>query len=138
MEQNREVIAIKVEPLKRAKVIRQSTDLRELEKVVGGIIEFVHPYEEDICIVCNDCGRYQCVPNRFINVEETGYYGVIFGSFLILRERKNGFEDLTIDDIKKYLPAIDYFEVFSDKGYYKVKTPPDSDDLRFMISGLSE
>lgn len=34
------------------------TELSDLQRVVGGLIEPYYPFEEQVCIVCNDEGKY--------------------------------------------------------------------------------
>ena len=46
------------EPGKVARVAEIRTELSDLQKVVGGLIEPYYPFEEQVCIVCNDEGKY--------------------------------------------------------------------------------
>lgn len=42
------------EPGKVARVAEIGTELSDLQRVVGGLIEPYYPFEEQVCIVCND------------------------------------------------------------------------------------
>ena len=44
------------EPGKVARVAEIGTELSDLQRVVGGLIEPYYPFEEQVCIVCNDEG----------------------------------------------------------------------------------
>lgn len=46
------------EPGKVARVAEIGTELTDLQRVVGGLIEPYYPFEEQVCIVCNDEGKY--------------------------------------------------------------------------------
>ena len=46
------------EPGKIARVAEIGTELSDLQRVVGGLIEPYYPFEEQVCIVCNDEGSY--------------------------------------------------------------------------------
>lgn len=46
------------EPGKVARVAEIGTELSDLQRVVGGLIEPYYPFEEQVCIVCNDEGKY--------------------------------------------------------------------------------
>ena len=46
------------EPGKVARVAEIGTELSDLQRVVGGLIETYYPFEEQACIVCNDEGKY--------------------------------------------------------------------------------
>ena len=47
------------EPGKVARVAEIGTELSDLQRVVGGLIEPYYPFEEQVCIVCNDEGNVQ-------------------------------------------------------------------------------
>ena len=131
MKESKKVIAIKIEPHKRAKVIEQGTELFELQNAVDGYIELAYPFQSSVCIVCNEEGKITEIPNRLIADEKTGFYDVIYGTFLIMRSNNGGFQSLTERDIKKYLPLFDKPHLFIDRKLIEVEAPIDTDDLRF-------
>ena len=61
-EEDRTLEKIKVivcEPGKMARVAEIGTGLEDLQRAVGGgLIETYYPFEDAVCIVCNDEGKY--------------------------------------------------------------------------------
>ena len=54
--------------------------LSEMQQTVGGLIQAIYPYEEEVAIVCNDEGLINGLPyNRSV----PGGYGGVFGTFFI-------------------------------------------------------
>ena len=54
--------------------------LHVLQGIVGGLIQAIYPYEEEVAIVCNDEGLINGLPyNRSV----PGGYGGVFGTFFI-------------------------------------------------------
>lgn len=72
------------EPGKVARVAEIGTELSDLQRVVGGLIEPYYPFEEQVCIVCNDEGKYNGMrPCRAIYGEDREMMDIIFGPFFI-------------------------------------------------------
>ena len=72
------------EPGKVARVAEIGTELSDLQRVVGGLIETYYPFEEQVCIVCNDEGKYNGMrPCRAIYGEDREMMDIIFGPFFI-------------------------------------------------------
>ena len=46
------------EPGRKARVADIGTELEDLQRAVGGMIEAYYPFEEQVCIVCNDEGKF--------------------------------------------------------------------------------
>lgn len=70
------------EPGKVARVAEIGTELSDLQRVVGGLIEPYYPFEEQVCIVCNDEGKYNGMrPCRAIYGEDREMMDIIFGPF---------------------------------------------------------
>ena len=54
--------------------------LRALQEIVGGFIEAIYPYEEEVAIVCNEEGLINGLP---FNRSVPGGYGGVFGTFFV-------------------------------------------------------
>lgn len=54
--------------------------LRALQEIVGGWIQAIYPYDEDVAIVCNEEGLINGLP---FNRSVPGGYGGVFGTFFI-------------------------------------------------------
>ena len=53
----REIFVVLCEPGKMAKAATIEASLESYQKAVGGYIEAYYPFEEPVCIVCNDEGK---------------------------------------------------------------------------------
>ena len=54
MEEDKETIrVVYCEPGRLARIIELGTELEDLQRAVGGLIEPYYPFEEPVCIVCN-------------------------------------------------------------------------------------
>lgn len=51
-----------VEPGKAARVAEINGSLEGMQKTVGGYIQAVYPFEETVCLVCNEEGKLQGLP----------------------------------------------------------------------------
>ena len=51
-----------------------------MQKAVGGYIEAYYPFEEEVCIICNEEGLIDGLP---FNRSVPGGYGGVFGTFFI-------------------------------------------------------
>ncbi len=59
-----------LEPGKMAEIREIGTSLPELQEAVGGWIEAVYPFEEEVCLVCNEEGKLNGMPlNRALYTE---------------------------------------------------------------------
>ena len=59
---------------------KEINGLEEMQAVVGGWIEAIYPYEEEVAIVCNEEGLINGLP---VNRSVPGGYGGVFGTFFI-------------------------------------------------------
>ena len=58
-EENKKIRVVYCESGKLARVAEIGTELADLERAVGGgCIEPYYPFEEEVCIVCNDEGHF--------------------------------------------------------------------------------
>lgn len=86
-----------VEPHKDPRVAVIGNSLEELQAVVGGYIEAVHPYKEPVVVVCNEEGLLLDLPKNRLG---------IFGTFFVCGAGEEDFEDIPeelIDTIMKSL-----------------------------------
>lgn len=87
-----------LEPGKLARIAEIGHSLEQLQATVGGDIEAIYPFEEEVCIVCNEEGKLTGMAlNRAIREEETQVemsYGDLVARFREAERRENG-EHLT-------------------------------------------
>ena len=91
------------EPGKVARVAEIGTELSDLQRVVGGLIEPFYPFEEQVCIVCNDEGKYNGMrPCRAIYGEDREMMDIIFGPFFICDCGTPYFGSLNKEQLERY------------------------------------
>ena len=65
-----EMTVVLLEPGKLARVATIDSSLEGMQKVVGGLIEPFYPFDEPVCIICNEEGKLNSMPlNRAIYAE---------------------------------------------------------------------
>ena len=78
------MIVLKVEPEKAPERIEISGDLKSMQKIVGGSIQAIYPFEEPIALICNEEGKLDGLPlNRSLRDEDGKIYDVITGTFFL-------------------------------------------------------
>ena len=67
MENEKKIKVVLLEPGKLARTAEIDASLAEMQKVVGGLIEPFYPFEEQVCIVCNEESKINGMrPNRSV------------------------------------------------------------------------
>ena len=94
-----------VEPGKLARIAEVGTTLDAMQRTVGGDIEAYYPFEEQVCIVCNEEGKINGLPlNRAIRDANTGDIAdIIAGTFFICDCSGESFGSLSKEQQKRYL-----------------------------------
>lgn len=85
MNDEKKIKVVMLEPGKLAHTAEIGTSLGDLQKVVDGLIEPFYPFEEQVCIVCNDEGKINGMsPNRSVKTR-TVLWWILFRPGLYLR-----------------------------------------------------
>lgn len=83
---------------KEPRIVNVPHELAELQRLVGGMIEVVEPFNDDIALVCNENGRSDGKPvNRIINDQMD-----ICGDFFLCRYGETGLEEIPEEKVFKY------------------------------------
>lgn len=91
------------EPGRAARITEIGTELEDLQRAVGGMIEAYYPFEEQVCIVCNDEGKMNGMsPCRAVYGEDGKMMDIIFGPCFICDCSGENFGSLSQDQIKRY------------------------------------
>ena len=107
MEETMKVVM--VHPGLYAKEAEIGMTLEDKQEVVGGWIEAVYPYDDNVAIVCNEEGLIMGLPlNRQINEDI-----VIAGTFFICGTGEEDFIGLTDAQVQKYKEMFYMPEIFS-------------------------
>ena len=89
-----------IRPNEIPKVEWIENNLDSFQEVVGGYIECVYPFRDNVCLICNEEGKLNgSLPNRPLFDENGDVYDIIFGTFFIVR---NDDLDLTDEQIGCY------------------------------------
>ena len=57
MKEERKIKVVLLEPGEIARAAEIEASLENMQRIVGGCIEAYYPFEEQVCIVCNDEGN---------------------------------------------------------------------------------
>lgn len=90
-------------------------ELREMQKIVGGTIEAIYPFEDDAAaIICNEEGKLLGLePNRAIRDPETGeLLDILCGTCFICGLTEDDFSSLTEDQMEYYSQLFYRPEIF--------------------------
>ena len=105
-----------IQPLKAPKTVEIDGSLESMQKLVGGYIEAIYPFEDgEICLVCNEEGKLEGLPlNRALYDDEGEIYDVIAGSFFICSapsdsESFESIEDEKLPFLMKRFEAIECY-----------------------------
>jgi len=103
------------EPGKQARTATIEASLERYQKIVGGYIEAYYPFEEPVCIVCNEEGKINGLPlNRAIYAEpDRGeMLDIIAGTFFVCDCSGEDFGSLSPDQLRRYTELFKYPERF--------------------------
>lgn len=85
--------------------------LESMQRIVGGLIQAVYPFEEPVALVCNEEGKLLGLPmNR--QLKETG--DIIHGTFFLCAAPPDGerFASLSDEQIERYTRRFHFPEIF--------------------------
>ncbi len=78
-------------------------DLKSEQAFVGGLIEPVYPFEEPVCIICNEEGKLMGLePNRALKDEDGKVVDIVCGNFFICGCGEDNFCSLSPEQMEKY------------------------------------
>ncbi len=107
------ITVVLVEPNKYARIAEIGTELSDLQKVVGGCIETFYPYEEEVCLVCDDEGKLNGKTlNRAIYNQDGEMIEIMAGTFFICDCSGERFGSLSKEQQERYLKQFKYPEHF--------------------------
>ena len=79
---------------------KEINGLSEMQKLVGGLIQAIYPFQEAVAVVCNENGINLGLEfNRMIPERS---YGGIFGTFFVCGLGEEDFISLTPEQVKTY------------------------------------
>ena len=104
---------VMVEPMQEARIIEMGSTLSDMQKAVGGYIEGYYPFEDMVCIVCNEEGKLNGLPlNRAVRDKDGDITDIIAGPFFVCDCSGENFGSLSPEMAKKYQELFRYPEAF--------------------------
>ena len=103
MENEKKIKVVLLEPGKLARAVEIDASLAGMQKTVGGLIEPFYPFEEQVCIVCNEESKINGMrPNRSVKNDEGVMVDFIFGPAFICDCRGENLDSLSDEQIDRY------------------------------------
>ena len=108
-----------VESKKKPMVQDISPDLESMQRIVGGSIQTVYPFDEPVALICNEEGKLLNLPlNRALRNDAGEVYDIISGTFFLCAAPPDSdrFADLTDQQVKTYMERFAMPEMFLNVG----------------------
>ena len=100
---SKKITVVLAEPGKKAKVTEIENTLENLQKIVGGYIECIYPFEDNVGLICNEEGKLIGLePNRVLRDDDGNSVDIIFGTFIITGLTEDDFGSLTDEQADYY------------------------------------
>ena len=109
-----------VEPMKPCEVREIDGSLETMQAIVGGYIQAVYPFRDEIALVCNEEAKLMGLPyNRPLTDNHGLPYDIICGTFFLAGQGGEDFVSLTDEQIGRYKGLYDNMMVLTAE-----KAPP--------------
>ena len=108
-----------VEPKKKPTAQDIGSDLESMQKIVGGSIQAIYPFDQPVALICNEEGKLLNLPlNRALRDEDGTVYNIISGTFFLCAAPPDSehFESLTDQQVKTYMERFAMPEMFLNVG----------------------
>lgn len=105
-----------VEPGKAPRAAELTGKLKEMQRIVGGYIQAIYPFSEEVALICNDEGKLQGLPlNRGLRDERGELYDIICGTFFLCGAPSDGedFTSLTPAQLEQFQRRFQTPELFA-------------------------
>ena len=104
-----------VEPLKPCEV-QEVCGLKAMQELVGGNIQAVYPFRDEVALVCNEEAKNLGLPyNRPLTDNHGVPYDIICGTFFLAGTNGEHFVSLTKDQLRQYKEMYDGLMVITEK-----------------------
>ena len=95
---------ILVQPQKEPELVEMGSRLKDPQDAVGGYIEAIYPFEDAVCLICNEEGKLLGLePNRPLCDDHGNVYDIICGSFIVAGLTVDNFGSLTEKQAATYM-----------------------------------
>ena len=95
---------LKLEPGEHPKELEITDSLESMQSVVGGMIQAIYPFEDEVALVCNDDGKCFGLPANRALYMDGEMVDIICGSAFICAapSDSDSFQSLSDEQIKTY------------------------------------
>ena len=87
---------------------KEINGLSQMQETVGGLIQAIYPFEEEVAVVCNEEGILLGMP---FNRSMEGGYGGVFGTFFVCGLGEEDFCSLTPEQMETYRRKFRHAEI---------------------------
>lgn len=104
-----------VRPLEEPVTSEIEYGLKPMQKIVGGYIQAIYPFEDPVALICNEEGKLLGLPlNRALRTETGEIYDIVAGTFLLCGAPPDSdhFTDLTQEQVETLLHRFRRPELF--------------------------
>jgi hypothetical protein len=102
-----------VEPSRVPRLVTVEHTLENLQKLVGGYIQAVYPWDDPVAVVCDDDGIANGkAPNRLLMDEDGTPYDILKGTFFICGLGEEDFCSISDEMAEKYMKRFYWPEMF--------------------------
>ena len=78
------MLVLMIEPRKAPQRLELDHSLGEMQKVVGGSIQILYPFDEPVALICNEEGKLLNLPlNRALRDGKGQIYDIVSGTFFL-------------------------------------------------------
>ena len=125
-----------VEPMKPCEVREIPDTLEAMQAIVGGYIQAVYPFQEEVAVVCNEEGRNLNLPYNRPLMDESGLpYDIVCGTFFMAGFSGEHFVSLTEEQIQKYKALYDNVVVLTaERPENQAEIAPEAAMLDFAVA----
>lgn len=115
-----------IEPGKAPQTEEIEDSLEAMQAVVGGTIQAIYPFDEEVALVCHDEGKLLGLPaNRGLRDGHGELYDIICGTFFLCGAPadSDSFESLTPEQVERYRERFRVPELFLKMGDHLLCLP---------------
>ncbi|MHB1454220.1 MAG: DUF3846 domain-containing protein [Saccharofermentanales bacterium] len=112
-QEQTKIQVVLIRPMELAQIVEIDSGLESMQKAVGGMIEEIMPFDEEICLICNEEGKINGLElNRAIRCPDGQLMDIIAGDFFICSASGENFTGLADEQAQRYCEKFKYPERF--------------------------
>ncbi len=107
------ITVLVVEPERRPYTKVIDNTLESLQREVGGYIQAIYPFEDEVAIICDEEAKLSSKPlNRSLRDDTSEIYDIIAGTFLVGGLTEDNFGSVSEEQLEKYSRYFEMPEMF--------------------------